>query len=209
MAVALMLILATGFVGSPAIASLDASAPAEQPVPVGVTLRCDAAVPADALMQAKRQVLRIFRMVGLHIAWHECAVPSEHMPTESPAEHVSTLSPLELTIVIVPRSMADLLQPNDEMVGMAPGTAAARGKLAYVFYDRVESLSEFFLANVGQVLGHAIAHEIGHLLLPYRSHSRAGLMCATWVSKDFQDLARGWLLFTREQGELMRTRVAQ
>jgi hypothetical protein len=206
MAVALMLILATGFAGIP---RLDRDAPAGQPVPVGVTLRCDAAVPAEALIQAKTQVLRIFRMAGVQIAWHDCAVPSEHTPTEPAAEHAATPSPLELTIKIVPHSMADRLQPDDEKIGMAPGTANARGQLAYVFYDRVESLSEFFSTKIGQVLGAAIAHEIGHLLLPYHSHSRTGLMCATWVSRDFQDLARGWLLFTPEQGALMRARLAQ
>jgi hypothetical protein len=209
MAVALMLVLATGFAGDPGVASVNAAGPAGQPVPVGITLRCDAAVPADALMQAKTQVLRIFGIVGLHIAWHDCAVPSEHTPTEPAAERAATPSPLELTIKIVPRSMADQLQQDEEKIGMAPGTATARGQLAYVFYDRVESLSEYFSTAIGQVLGGAVAHEIGHLLLPYHAHSRSGLMRAAWVSEDFQNLARGWLLFTREQGELMRTRVAQ
>jgi hypothetical protein len=105
--------------------------------------------------------------------------------------------------------MADRLQPDDEKIGMAPGTATARGQLAYVFYDRVESLSEYFSTAIGQVLGGAVAHEIGHLLLPYHAHSRSGLMRAAWVSEDFQNLARGWLLFTPEQGALMRARLAQ
>jgi hypothetical protein len=190
-------------------ASLDPTAPAGQPAPVGVTLRCDAVVPVDALLQAKIQVLRIFRVVGLQVAWYECAPPSEHMPREPGAEHATTRAPLELTIVIVPRSMADRLQPDDENIGMAPGTATARGRLAYVFYDRVESLSEYFSTAIGQVLGGALAHEIGHLLLPYHSHSRTGLMRATWVSEDFQKLARGWLLFTPEHAALMRARLAQ
>jgi hypothetical protein len=209
MAVALMLVLATGFAGNPGVASLDAAAPAGRPAPVGVTLRCDAPVPADVLMQAKTQVLRIFRVVGLQVAWHGCALPSEHTPAEPAADHAATPSRLELTIKIVPHSMADRLQPDDEKIGMAPGTATARGQLAYVFYDRVEGLSEYFSTALGQVLGGAVAHEIGHLLLPYHAHSRSGLMRAAWVSEDFQNLARGWLLFTREQGELMRTRVAQ
>ena len=205
MAVALMLVLATGFAVNPGVTSFDAAAPAGQPVPIGVTLHCDAVVPADALIQAKTQVLRIFHMVGLHVAWYGCDRPSAHSPTEPAAEHALTASPLELTVVIVPRSMADRLQP----MGMAPGTATARGHLAYVFYDQVESLSEHFLTKIGQVLGAAVAHEIGHLLLPYHAHSPSGLMRATWVSKDFQDLGRGWLLFTPEQGALMRSRLAQ
>jgi hypothetical protein len=69
--------------------------------------------------------------------------------------------------------------------------------------DRVDFFSYFFTANIGQVLGHAIAHEVGYLLLPYPLPP-TGLMRATWLSKDFQDLARGWFLFTSEQAELMR-----
>jgi hypothetical protein len=53
MAAALMLVLASGFAGSPGIGSLDPAARAGRPVPVGVTLRCVAAVPFDALIQAK------------------------------------------------------------------------------------------------------------------------------------------------------------
>jgi hypothetical protein len=136
MVAALMLVLVTEFTGSPGMASLKPAAPARQSVSVGVTLRCPGAVPVYALIQAKTQVLRIFRMVDLDIAWHGCALPSEHTPTEPAAEHAPTPSPLALTVVILPRSMADRLQPDDEKIGMAPGTATARGQLAYVFYDR-------------------------------------------------------------------------
>ena len=56
------------------------------------------------------------------------------------------------------------------------------------------------------VLAHAMAHEIGHLLLPY-GHSAAGLMRADWDAKDMRLAAHGRLNFTREQAELIRTRL--
>jgi len=56
------------------------------------------------------------------------------------------------------------------------------------------------------VLGHAMAHEIGHLLLPY-GHSPTGLMRAEWEAKDLRLAANRQLNFTSEQAELMRGRL--
>jgi hypothetical protein len=53
------------------------------------------------------------------------------------------------------------------------------------------------------VLAHAMAHEIGHLLLPY-GHSATGLMRADWNAKDLNLAIDGRLNFTSEQAELIR-----
>ena len=57
-----------------------------------------------------------------------------------------------------------------------------------------------------QVLAIAIAHEIGHLLLPPDAHSETGLMRADWTETN---LAEGSLLFfTVEQRQLLHSRIA-
>ena len=58
-----------------------------------------------------------------------------------------------------------------------------------------------------QLLGHAIAHEIGHLLLNSSAHSPAGIMRARWNTKDLLRAARGDLLFNALQAESMRGEV--
>jgi len=62
--------------------------------------------------------------------------------------------------------------------------------------------------NLAPLLGIAIAHEIGHLLLPDNSHSQTGLMRAKWGKADFWLAQRSQLFFTAEQGELIRSRMA-
>jgi hypothetical protein len=57
-------------------------------------------------------------------------------------------------------------------------------------------------------LAHAMAHEIGHLLLPY-GHSATGLMRADWEGKDLRRAVQGQLKFTPQQAELIRTRLSQ
>jgi len=51
-----------------------------------------------------------------------------------------------------------------------------------------------------------MAHEIGHLLLPY-GHSATGLMRAKWDEKDLRLAVHGQLNFTAEEAELIRTRL--
>ena len=118
-------------------------------------------------------------------------------------------SAFEVTVVILPRTMSGQLDASGDKMGMAPGTPTERGHLVYVFHDRVESFARRYFASSGNVLGNAIAHEVGHLMLPYHSHSAAGIMRASWTMNDFQDLSRGWLLFTPEQGKLLRARLGQ
>jgi hypothetical protein len=151
--------------------------------------------------QAQADLLHLFRRVDVAVEWQGC-VPGTADPTAEPSS-----SPFAVTVVLLPAVMADRLDPRDDMMGKAPGTATARGRPAYVFYDRLQYIARFFSADVGQVLGNAIAHEVGHLLLPHPSHSTTGLMRAIWVSKDFQDLAHGRFLFTAEHGAVIRARL--
>jgi len=54
------------------------------------------------------------------------------------------------------------------------------------------------------VLGHALAHEIGHLLLPVGSHSQAGIMRERLSSEDWRAAEMGRLLFAKKEAKAMR-----
>jgi hypothetical protein len=91
------------------------------------------------------------------------------------------------------------------MTGLAfQGTEAQAGKVAKVFYHRVEDLAKQGICSEGEILGHAAAHELGHLLLGNVDHSSAGLMKAQLGPKELQKAAQGDLVFT--DGEAVRTR---
>jgi len=59
-----------------------------------------------------------------------------------------------------------------------------------------------------QLLGHALAHEIGHLLLGPNSHSRTGIMRAHWNHDEIERIARAQLLFTDQQAQRIRKEVS-
>ena len=59
-------------------------------------------------------------------------------------------------------------------------TASGHGVLATIYIDRVEWLAHEAGADSRALLGRAIAHELGHLLLATTTHGPAGLMRAFW-----------------------------
>ena len=58
--------------------------------------------------------------------------------------------------------------------------------------------------DASQLLGHVIAHEMGHLLLPSGAHSAAGLMRPIWDLAQVQAADQGALTFTPDQAGLIR-----
>jgi len=60
----------------------------------------------------------------------------------------------------------------------------ATGTLSTVFVDRVDWLASTGKAVRADVLGRAIAHEIGHQLLGSNDHSARGLMRETWTADE-------------------------
>jgi hypothetical protein len=82
-----------------------------------------------------------------------------------------------------------------------------------VFYDRVEDFAVKHIADThadtAQMLGHVIAHEIGHLLLNVQTHSASGIMRGRSDLWDVQNATYGHLLFTRQQAETIRGEVGR
>jgi hypothetical protein len=78
--------------------------------------------------------------------------------------------------------------------------------LVSVYYDHAVRLARIDEADfeVPIILGCAIAHEIGHLLLGPHGHSSAGIMLGQWEPKQIRHATMGYLLFTSQQAKLMR-----
>jgi hypothetical protein len=159
-------------------------------------------VDPQTLTEAERTASRVFRKAGVESQW---TGPSRSFESS------------DIQLDIVAGVMVDRLGLPDGVIGVAPGAEPGR-RLSYVFYDRVESLAAKQMsrrahasicegASTAQILGYAMAHEIGHLLLNLQTHSDVGIMRANWDVRTLQDACYGYLLFTRQQAELMRTEV--
>jgi hypothetical protein len=82
------------------------------------------------------------------------------------------------------------------------------GTVATIFADRVHALSSQAGADSGRLLGRAIAHEVGHLLLGTTHHADRGLMRGVWTTIDLRkDQPWDWSL-SREDAARMRRGLA-
>ena len=105
--------------------------------------------------------------------------------------------------------MAEKLPVNKAMTGLTfQGTADQPGRVTNVFYHRVEELAKSKTCSKGEILGHAAAHELGHLLLGNLDHTSTGLMKARLGHKDLQTAAKGDLLFTEGEAGLIRRAIS-
>jgi hypothetical protein len=73
------------------------------------------------------------------------------------------------------------------------------GIYASVFYQCVDEFANEGIATHSQILGHAMAHELGHLLLDLRGHTNFGIMRGRWNVQDLRSASMGSLLFSSEE----------
>jgi hypothetical protein len=69
------------------------------------------------------------------------------------------------------------------------------GTAVHIFYDRIR---EDHRADFALVLGHAMAHEIGHVLQGVARHSESGIMKGLWSYREFGDMHLGRMRFAPE-----------
>ena len=110
-------------------------------------------------------------------------------------------------MVIATSAMAPAGLARDAL-GVAPTPGdGSRGTTAYIFSDRVAAFAKAHRLAESDVLATALAHEIGHLLLPPNAHTANGIMRASWRPAFFPPAAPGVAGFPPEQARLLKVRV--
>lgn len=164
---------------------------ADRPV-VAVTIDDSQQLAALTLIEVKDIVAAIYAAAGVTIVWRpESALDARR----------------ELTIAFTTSEAAPAGGRRDVM-GVAPSPGdGTRGDRAYVFVDRVDDFVGTYSLNRASVLACAVAHELGHLLLPVMAHRPDGIMRATWHPDLFPPRAPGLLGFPSDQARLLALRV--
>jgi hypothetical protein len=78
--------------------------------------------------------------------------------------------------------------------------------LATIYVDRVMLLAVLTGADAATLLGRAIAHEMGHLLLATNAHATHGLMRAVWSGEELRSERGSDWIFTKEEIAVIRAR---
>ncbi len=154
-----------------------------------------AQVPANSLERAKHEAARIFRQAGVEVAWRDCPLHTTADSWNSACEQF--IGPATLILRIVPRFEYVPGITNKQTLG------SSVGNLATVSFQWVRDEAASGIATPSEILGPAIAHELGHLLLGRRGHSPIGIMRPRWSRQDFQRSPLGAFIFTAEEANLI------
>jgi hypothetical protein len=132
----------------------------------------------------------IFSHAGIDLIWRDCDAVAQAKSSSTSCDH-----PLEPREVLV-RVVAGSSQTTGEVLGYSSiDTRQSAGWLATVFADRVDAVATRTQSDMGRLLGRAIAHEVGHLLLGTTTHSPSGLMRERWRDQELhRDRAWDWML---------------
>ena len=98
--------------------------------------------------------------------------------------------------LMIPDSLA-IKAADSRVLGVAPGHKERRDFAVWAFYERIEDTAMLLGLDSGLLLGHVIAHEMGHVLLPDDSHPQTGLMRAAWDKSQAASAVTGNVRFTR------------
>jgi len=163
----------------------------------------DEGVAGADLSAALKIADTVLQRVGLQAIWQDCTVGN---PNRNSSGCDMQTTRIDLVLYLVAQLEAH--SPNVDRRALGYSLIPRNGEratMAYVSYARVRTVLSVF--RVEELLGLAVAHEIGHLLLGTNKHSNSGLMRAPWRSKDLDSGDWEQFTFTSEQARRVRASV--
>jgi hypothetical protein len=149
-----------------------------------------AGAPPSIVGHAERELTRVYDDIGVRVEWDDDA--DRHADARA-AVHV----------ILIAREAGELRRTWHTVMGATTWTDTGT-PVVYVFYRRVEAEAQRYGVSLALVLACALAHEVGHVLMPDGGHSQEGLMRPYWNRDDFNSADRGQLRFIPQQAALMR-----
>lgn len=163
-----------------------------------------AGIGARTLQAASKEAASILGKTGLATDWQFCDATGGPMPPICN----QPLEPDQVAVRIVRRAK----QRNGALGCTECGTAfedsQGLGAYANLYADCLKTLPSVDGLLPSAMLGHLLAHEIGHLLLPGKDHARQGVMRPQMRDEDWKLAAVGALVFPPRQAALLRAEVA-
>jgi hypothetical protein len=159
----------------------------------------------ETLSSARGEAEQIFKAAQIAVRWTDCNVPGK---TDGAACTEPLLAGRELMLRLIDRAPAN---PADTRRVMALGESLVDreergGVLMTVDVFPVRAIAERAATSLAILLGRAMAHEIGHLLLGSAGHARLGLMRALWSHDELRGAKpANWGFSAREAAQMRQT----
>jgi hypothetical protein len=164
----------------------------------------NAGVPEADLVAARGEAQAVLQQAGVNVVWGDCWVGGRQ-PASAPAR---CQEPTGGDIVLRLMKTSDKSSKRSRFVSMGfslVGTPGAAPFLSTVYVDRAESVARVAGIDARRVLGLAIAHELGHVLLNSNTHAVSGLMRADWTRNELRRSDAGAWHFLETEAEHIRS----
>jgi hypothetical protein len=171
---------------------------------VVVVLHDSAGVPVDVLQSARAFAATVFERAGVMVEWSANAGAGTACRPDSQPRRDDRFC----VQVLLRASNRHAAPGPGRVMGVALAADERRAVLS-LFFDAVTDVAAQYGSRVADVLGLALAHEMGHVLLPPPSHAPSGIMQPSWEGDDLRHAIQGDKAFTQQQAAVMRDRLAR
>ena len=163
-------------------------------------------VPASDLEASRRVAGAILQRAGVSVSWFACPAATGAWMPRPPCAQAPQRNEVLVRFVASSGHAAGV---DERVLGNAfIDAGAAAGSLATLYVDRIEATAARVGLAAGVLLGRAMAHEIGHLLLGHSRHRDRGLMRAYWSDTTLRSRMAGDWMFVREDVQVMARNLA-
>lgn len=166
---------------------------------VRVAIHDSAEVPHDVLEAARSFAASVFTKAGVGVDWAPVNAAAGCRPDGQ--------SRFCIQVLVRPRNQRST--PGLRRVMGVALAADERRAVLSIYFGAVTDVARRYGSSSGHVLGLALAHEMGHVLLPPPSHSSTGIMQAAWEGDDIRHALAGDAAFTDVQAHAMRARLGR
>ncbi len=165
-----------------------------------------AGIEPTTLERTRREASRVLATAGIELRWEQCRTSEKEASQDASCTQRAGAHVIQLRIH--PREMAKKLTSRSIEFGYSIPLENSFGFIAGVYLDRTDDVARSLGLDLHVMLGHTIAHEIGHLLLGTNSHAKKGVMRPTWGDREVRLANTGVLGFTEAQARRMLLQVA-